>query len=556
MLVEPRATSNVFEQDPTLNVQNLERAIQTEIQVLEGQTVRQRVQADLGLESLPPEVNVSAVGSTDVVSVKVRSGDPVAARELADAYVQAYASVRREQARRRARRGRGRAAAEDRPARRADRGRPGGPARRAARPAEHVPPAARPAADRCGADDGWCVGVKSAEEPTDPVEPQPLRTAALAGVLGLLLGLGAAFLVDYIDDSVRSNEDLEGLTDVPVFAVVPVEPPPDNRPIAMSEPHEFAVEIYRGLRTNIQFLALDPPLRVLQVTSSLPGEGKTTTATNLAVVLAQAGHRVALVDADLRKPRIHEVFRVPPTPGFTELLLGEPLDMVVTHVEEGPDVVTAGTIPPNPSEMLSNERVAGHLRELAQRYDYVIVDTPPVLPVADALALSHAVDGVLLVAQANRVSRRQLTESLAKLERVGAPLFGFVLNRATGTSNEGGTYGYGYGYGTARHRLRPTPAHRAGTGPHRHALTALRPVRPAWLPTPARRGTPRVERLRRAGTSLVPGERQSSLTGGAAISLVVRAQGASGCLGRPRGPDRRCGPHRVAGRRSERRRER
>ena len=365
MLVEPRATSNVFEQDPTLNVQNLERAIQTEIQVLEGQTVRQRVQADLGLESLPPEVNASAVGSTDVVSVKVRSGDPVAARELADAYVQAYASVRREQA----------VDALDAA---------GAELQSKIDQLDEQIQAApddqragllvqqstfRQRLDQLQIDAALTTGgasvVKSAEEPTDPVEPQPLRTAALAGVLGLLLGLGAAFLVDYIDDSVRSHDDLEGLTDVPVLAVVPVEPPPDNRPIAMSEPHEFAVEIYRGLRTNVQFLALDRPLRVLQVTSSLPAEGKTTTATNLAVVLVQAGHRVALVDADLRKPRIHEVFRVPPTPGFTELLLGEPLDMVVTHVAEGPDVVTAGTIPPNPSEMLSNDRVAGHLRELA-----------------------------------------------------------------------------------------------------------------------------------------------------------------------------------------------
>lgn len=447
MLVEPRATSDVFSEDPQLNVQNLERAIQTEIQVLEGQTVRQRVQADLGLSSLPPEVNGSAVGSTDVVSVKVRSGDPEAARELADAYVSAYASVRREQA------------VETLEA-------AGAELQQAIDQLdEQIAQAAddqravlinqqstfQQRLDQLQIDAALTTGgasvVKPAEEPTDPVEPQPMRTAALAGVLGLLLGLGAAFLVDYVDDSVRTHDDLEGLTDVPVLAVVPVEPPPDNRPIAMSEPHEFAVEIYRGLRTNIQFLALDRPLRVLQVTSSLPGEGKTTTATNLAVVLAQAGHRVVLVDADLRKPRIHEVFLVPPTPGFTELLLGEPLEMAITHVDGAPDVLTAGTIPPNPSEMLSNERVAGHLRELASRYDYVVVDTPPVLPVADAVALSHAVDGVLVVAQANRVSRRQVTESLSKLERVGAPVFGLVLNRATGSSSEGGTYGYGYGYG-------------------------------------------------------------------------------------------------------------
>ena len=163
---------------------------------------------------------------------------------------------------------------------------------------------------------GGASVVQPADLPTDPVEPQPLRTAVLAAFVGLLLGLGAAFLVDYLDDSLRRPEDVEALTSVPVLAVVPVEPPPDNRPIALSEPHEFAVEVYRGLRTSVQFLGLDRKLRVIQVTSSLPGEGKTTTATNLAVVLAQAGHQVAIVDADLRKPRIHEVFSVPNRPGL------------------------------------------------------------------------------------------------------------------------------------------------------------------------------------------------------------------------------------------------
>ena len=143
-----------------------------------------------------------------------------------------------------------------------------------------------------------------------------------------------------------------------MLAVVPVEPPPDNRPIAISEPHEFAVEIYRGLRTNVQFLGLDRPLRVIQVTSSLPGEGKTTTATNLAVVLAQAGHRRCSSTptcASRGSTRSSTCRRRPASP---RLLLGEPFDMVVNHVGDGLHVVTAGTVPPNPSEMLSTPRVA------------------------------------------------------------------------------------------------------------------------------------------------------------------------------------------------------
>jgi succinoglycan biosynthesis transport protein ExoP len=450
MLVEPRSGQAVFQQDPTLNVQNLDRAIQTEIQVLEGQRVRARVQSDLGLDELPPEVNGTPVGSTDVVSVEVRSKDAGAAQELADAYVSAYTATRREQA------VDGMVAAGAELQAKIDELQAqivsADDSQRLTLVAQQATFKER--LDQLQIDSALTTGgasvVKSAELPTDPVDPQPLRSAALAVAIGLLLGLGAAFLVDYLDDSIRSPADLEGITDHPVLAVVPVEPPPDNRPIAVSEPHEFAVEIYRGLRTNVQFLALDAPLKVIQVTSSLPGEGKTTTAANLAVVLSQAGHQVVFVDADLRKPRAHEVFLVPPVPGLTEVLLGEPVELVVNHLSDGMRVVAAGQVPPNPSEMMSNARVGEFLRELADRYDYVILDSPPALPVSDAVALARWVDGVLVVAQADRVSRRDVAETVARLDRVGAPVFGLVLNRARGTRSEGGSYGYGYGYGYGR----------------------------------------------------------------------------------------------------------
>ncbi len=447
MLVEPRSGQAVFEQDPTLNVQNLDRAIQTEIQVLEGQRVRSRVQSDLGLDHLPPTVDGTAVGSTDVLSVTVRSKDPRAAQRLADAYVTAYTETRREQA------------IDDLNA-------AGSQLQDKidqlqtqideADAAQQSPLVAQQATYRERLDElqieaalttGGASVVKSAEPPTDPVEPNPLRSALLAGTIGLLLGLGAAFLVDYLDDSVRAHEDLEGVTDLPVLAVVPIEPPPDHRPIAISEPQEFAVEIYRGLRTNIQFLGLDKPMKVIAVTSSLPGEGKTTTASNLAVVLAQAGHDVALVDADLRRPRAHEVFAVPPVPGLTEALLGEPIDLVVSHLGGDLHVVAAGQVPPNPSEMMSNVRLDAFLKAMAARYEYVVLDASPILPVSDSVALARWVDGVLVVAQADRVSRRDLTESLARLARVGAPVIGLVLNRARRSGTEGGGYGYGYGYG-------------------------------------------------------------------------------------------------------------
>jgi capsular exopolysaccharide synthesis family protein len=455
MLVEPRSGDAVFSQDPTLNVPNLERAIETEIQVLEGQRVRQRVQTDLGLSEPPPEVSGEPVGSTDVVSVRVRSGDPEAAQRLADAYVVAYTATRQEQAR-----GELRRAGDELQVKidelQAQIG--GAPSdQRAALVAQQA--TFRERLDQLQIEEALTTGgasvVKSAELPENPVEPTPASTVALAAFVGLLVGIGAALLLEYLDDSVKAQEDLESLTDWPVLAVVPVEPPPDNRPIALSEPHEPAVEIYRGLRTNVQFLGLDRLMRIIQVTSSLPGEGKTTTATNLAVVLAQAGSRVALVDGDLRNPRIHEVFNVPPTPGLTEVLLGESADLVINRVDRDLRVITAGTVPPNPSEMMSHPRIGKFIVELSNRYDYVIVDTAPVLPVADALSLSRVVHGVLVVAQANRVSKKDLGETLSRLERVAAPVFGIVLNRAASAGGSSGTYGYGYNYS---YRDEPTPA--------------------------------------------------------------------------------------------------
>jgi succinoglycan biosynthesis transport protein ExoP len=479
VLVEPRSGDAVFDQNNQLAVSNLDRAIQTEIKVMEGQKVRERVQQDLGLAALPPKVDASPVGSTDVVTVTVRSGDPEVAQRLTGAYIDAYISTRREQAVA----GLDAAGSElqttvDELQAQIDATDPASPQRQSLISQQAT---FKERLDQLQIDAALTTGgasvVQSADLPTAPVEPTPARTAVLAGVIGLLFGLAAAFLVEYLDDSLRSTEDVEALTGLPVLAVVPVEPPPDNRPIALSEPNEFAVEVYRGLRTSVQFLGLDRPLRIIQVTSSLPGEGKTTTATNLAVVIAQGGNSVVLVDADLRRPRIHEVFDIPLRPGLTETLIAaEPVDMAIS--QHGMlNVVAAGTMAPNQGEMLSSGRFNSLIKDLASRFDYVIIDSAPVLPVADSLALSRVVDGVLVVAQANRTSQRNLTEGLSRLEQVGAPLIGVVLNRAVERSRQGYGYGYAYGYRSE---------------PPKPSTPAVRPVPPppAASPTPAHGSAP------------------------------------------------------------------
>jgi succinoglycan biosynthesis transport protein ExoP len=203
---------------------------------------------------------------------------------------------------------------------------------------------------------------------------------------------------------------------------------------------------------------------VVQLTSSMAGEGKTTTSTNLAVVLAQAGHRVALVDADLRRPRVHEVFGLPQTPGFTDLLLGADAKDVVNHVDiDGGtelSVYSSGTVPSNPSEMLSGRRLKQLLIDMGAHYDYVIVDSAPILPVSDSVALSASVDGVLVVAHAGRVTDGNVLETLERLDRVGAPILGLVLNQASQQSK--GYYAYG-GYSSTNQAPAAPPSKAAAT---------------------------------------------------------------------------------------------
>ena len=202
---------------------------------------------------------------------------------------------------------------------------------------------------------GGAAIIKDAELPTSPVEPTPLGT----------------------------EDDLEPSTRQPVLAVVPVHPPADHRPIALSDPSHFLVEAYRGLRTNLQFLGLERPLKVLQLTSSLAAEGKTTTACNLAVVLEQAGNKVALVAADPRRPRVHEVFGLEHGAGLTDLLPGAKAKSLVKHVDVGggPNLptYTSGAESANPSEILSGRRVRGLLNEMAKHYEHLVVDSAPVL---------------------------------------------------------------------------------------------------------------------------------------------------------------------------------
>ena len=293
--------------------------------------------------------------------------------------------------------------------------------------------------------------VTDAREPGSPVSPVPLRDGAIALLLGLTLGVAAAFVRDYYDDTVRTKEDLDRISGgVPVLGIIPAVKTWRDKKDAVLElvahPSSAASEAYRALRTSLEFLGVGRDLKIIHVTSSAPGEGKSTTATNVAVSLARAGKSVILLDCDLRRPRAHEFFKLDNAQGFTSLLLGTAtIDQALQKAPDVPGlyVLASGPLPPNPTELLDSELTRGHLRLLATSVDYVIVDSPPLLPVSDSVILARYADATLLVTRARMANRRAIGRSLELLAQVEAPVAGLVLNGAGVEAS----YGYGYGYG-------------------------------------------------------------------------------------------------------------
>lgn len=290
-----------------------------------------------------------------------------------------------------------------------------------------------------------------AEAPAGPYAPQPERNAVIAGVLGLLLGVGLAFVREHFDDSVASKDDVDRVAaPLPVIGVIPAQSEWKDRDrprvITVMEPRSPAAEAYRTLRTSVQFRGLEEPLRLIQVTSPSASEGKTTTLANLAVAFASSGQRVAVVCCDLRRPRVHEFFQIDNRVGFTTVMLGEvPLSAALQPVPkiENLWLLPSGVVPQNPAELLGTRQAANVFNALGAQFDLVLVDCPPVLPVADAAILASRMDGTLLVASAGSTTRTSLRRALEALEQVDAPLLGVVLN---GVTAEGG-YGYsGYYY--------------------------------------------------------------------------------------------------------------
>jgi capsular exopolysaccharide synthesis family protein len=293
--------------------------------------------------------------------------------------------------------------------------------------------------------------ISEATAPTSAVEPQPVRNAVLALVAGTVLGLGLAFLIEQLDDRVHGRDEVEASTGgLAILGLIPYSRRRDRRSVA--SPTELQgdpvlAEAFRALRTSIQFVALGKPVRSIQVTSAGAADGKTTTVAGLAVTLAQAGHRVVVVDGDLRRPRVHELFGIDPAVGLTNALTGEAtIGEAVHRVADQPglSLVPCGTVPPNPSELLALKRFRDLITPLVDGADFVLIDTPPVLPVADARVVAGVVDATLLVVAAERSKVKEVQLATDLLHQVDAPLVGVVLNQVPARRRHKG-YDYGYG---------------------------------------------------------------------------------------------------------------
>jgi capsular exopolysaccharide synthesis family protein len=300
------------------------------------------------------------------------------------------------------------------------------------------------------------VKLTPAQEATvasEPVSPNVSLNIALGALVGLALGLGIAVLRETLETRIRNERDVTQLTDVPILGGIVFDPKAGERPLIVHvDPRSPRAESFRTLRTNLQFLDVGRTERAFVVTSSIESEGKSTTGANLAIALADAGSRVLIVDADLRRPKLADYMGMEGAVGLTDVLIGraELDDVVQPWGKGGLFVLPAGMVPPNPSELLGSARMTALIAQFNATFDVVLFDSPPLLPVTDAAILAKNVGGAIIVVAAGRTHKNQLKSAISALDNVGAPVSGLVLTMlpTKGPDAYGyGRYGYGYGYG-------------------------------------------------------------------------------------------------------------
>lgn len=381
-----------------------------------GETLAQRtidrLDLDMDAATLKERVTAKVKAQTVLIEVSVRDTSPVRARDIANALSDEFVEMARE--------------------------------------LETPGPGAKP--------DARVIVEQRASVPTEPVVPQKARNIALGIALGGLLGVGVAFVRDLLDNTVKGRDSLEQITGTGVVGVVPFDKNRIREPAITFETDNSPIaEAFRKMRTNLQFLSVDDPPRLIVVTSSTPNEGKTTTSINIALALAEAGHKVLLVDGDMRRPSLHKYLHVIGSVGFSTVLSSAATLDEALQKTKFPrlTVLAAGTIPPNPSELLGSLAAKNTLNELRNRFDYVIIDSAPLLAVTDGAILATEADGALILVRAAQTKREQLAHAVGMLEDVGATLLGAILTLVP--TRGGSAYGYNYYYYGARSGTDPEP---------------------------------------------------------------------------------------------------
>ena len=290
--------------------------------------------------------------------------------------------------------------------------------------------------------------LEKADVPDKPVRPRKLMNALIAGVLGGMLAVMGAFATEYLDTTIKSPEQIEQIAGLPVLGNIfefEANPGSNSNLITLEQPRSHTTESFMVLRANLEFLNVDTPLQVLGITSPGVGEGKSNVAANLALVMARGGKRVILIDADLRKPMIHSLTGLAQSPGLSEALVEKeiPLEEYLQTIGiENLRILTSGRRPPNPADLLASRRMGELIAHFKSLCDMVIVDSPPLLAVADTIFLGKWLDGILVIAEWGRTDRSAFVESVERARQSGLRVLGAVLNKVKPPSR--GYYYYYY----------------------------------------------------------------------------------------------------------------
>jgi capsular exopolysaccharide synthesis family protein len=290
-----------------------------------------------------------------------------------------------------------------------------------------------------------------AAPPPGQSSPRPLLNLALGLLIGLALGLAYAFVRESLDTRIKSIDDLTAIMGQAPLGAISFDAKASGKPLVALDQRAVRSESFRSIRTNLQFVNVDKPPQVVVITSAVPGEGKTTSSCNLAITMAQSGQKVVLVECDLRRPRVADYLEISGAVGLTNVLTGQtPLEDAIIPWNRGQlAVLTSGTLPPNPSELLGSHQMVALLERLKLTYDAIVVDAPPLLPVTDGAVIAHAADGAVLVVRHGHTTSEQVRRATEILEQAGAVLLGTVVNFVPVARRpyKSDSYGYYSAYG-------------------------------------------------------------------------------------------------------------